>query len=207
MSRSHASLAAALFAAATLASQASGAVVINMVDDGADIRVTVSGWFSVASNGGTTQYPDDTVEVTNNDLYFVQRPAGVTTVLLDNYTNTAEFSGDFGGSTLYDVYATVTNSSLPIFIKGFSSGVWTISGDASVTEANPYDWDVRYSSTSLAAKGYNVGTYVWTLTNGTDTDSLTFNIGSPSAVPGAGLAGLASLATVGLAGVSRRRRR
>jgi len=203
MSRSHASLAAALFAAATLASQASGAVVVNMVDDGVDIRATVSGWFNVASNGGSTQYSADILKVDNNDFQFVQRPAGVTTVNLQTYTvDNVGFSGDFGGSSLSG--AAVTNASMPIWIRGFGGGSWGIYADASATEANPYDWDLRWANSSIAAKGYNVGTYVWTLTDGTNTDSITLNIGSPSAVPGAGLA---SLATVGLAGVSRRRRR
>ncbi len=157
------------------------------------------------ANGGTCQYGADIHQVTNNDLWFVELPAGVGSVTMKNYTNTAGFSGDFEGSTLYDTFNfTVTNSSLPIFIKGFSNS-WTIAADPSATEANPYDWDVRYENTSLAAKGYKVGTYVWTLTDaGANTDSLTLNIGSPSAVPGAGLAGLA---TIGLAGISRRRRR
>ncbi len=47
MSRSHTLIAGPLFLAAALASHASAAVVINMVDDGADIRVTVTGWFNV----------------------------------------------------------------------------------------------------------------------------------------------------------------
>jgi hypothetical protein len=206
MSRSHTLIAGPLFLAAALASHASAGVVINMVDDGADIRVTVTGWFNV-NPGGTTQYGADIHQVTDNDLYFVERPAGEASVTMKNYSNTAGFSGDFEGSTLYDAYATVMNSSLPIFIKGFSNGSWTIAGgegDTLATEANPYDWDVRWSNWSLAARGYKVGTYVWTLTDGTNTDSLTLNIGaSTPAVPGVGA--LAAFGGAGLAGRRRRR--
>jgi hypothetical protein len=93
---------------------------------------------------------------------------------------------------------------MPIWIRGFGGGSWGIYADASATEANPYDWDLRWANSSIAAKGYNVGTYVWTLTDGTNTDSITLNIGaSTPAVPGVGA--LAALGGAGLAGRRRRR--
>jgi hypothetical protein len=204
MSRSHTLIAGPLFLAAALASHASAGVVINMVDDGADIRVTVTGWFNVNPNGGTSQYSADAFQVDSTNFKFVQRPADVTTVTFNSYTvQSVGFSGHFGGSSLYDWDRTVTTSSLPIWIRGLSNG-WAIYADASATEANPYDWDLRWSNSSLAAKGYNVGTYVWTLTDGTNTDSITLNIGaSTPAVPGVGA--LAALGGAGLAGRRRRR--
>lgn len=203
MSRSHASLAAALFAAATLASQASGAVVVNMVDDGADIRATVTGSFDFFNaNEGTSSNSVSVNQINSTKVDF--RTAGVGT--RESFTVTPQFTGNFGGSTLSG--SSVVSGSLPFTVTYFSTlDTWKVFADPSLATTAVYNWDVVFSNTSIAAKGFNVGTYVWTWTNGTDTDSITFNIGSPSAVPGASLAGLASLATVGLAGVSRRRRR
>jgi hypothetical protein len=96
---------------------------------------------------------------------------------------------------------------LPFTVTYFAGiDTWRVYADSSVItgSGNSLDWDVRFSNTSIAARGFNVGTYVWEFYNGEATDTITLNIGaSTPAVPGVGA--LAALGGVGLAGRRRRR--
>jgi hypothetical protein len=198
MSRSHTLIAGPLFLAAALTSHASAGVVINMFDDGADMRVTVTGSFDFFVSTQSSSNNQDVYKVTSTQIDFRKAYYGS----LHAMNVTEQFTGDFGGST---TYGSVESYSLPFMIARFSDGVWRVYADSSViTGQNSFDWDVRFSYTSIAARGFNVGTYVWTWTDGTDTDTLTLNIGaSTPAVPGVGA--LAALGGVGLAGRRRRR--
>jgi len=186
--------------AAALSSHASGGIVINMFDDGNDIRANVTGSFDFFNaNEGTSSNSVSVNQINSTKVDF--RTAGVGT--RESFTVTPQFTGNFGGSTLSS--GSVVSGSLPFTVTYFSTiDTWKVFADPSLATTASYNWEVVFSNTSIAAKGFNVGTYVWTWTNGTDTDSITLNIGaSTPAVPGVGA--LAALGGVGLAGRRRRR--
>jgi hypothetical protein len=186
--------------AAALSSSASAGVVINMFDDGADIRATVTGSFDFFVYDQTASNAADVAQINSTKVDFRNANVGSR----DSMVVTPQFTGNFGGSTMY---GTVESGSLPFTITYFSTiDTWRVYADSSVItgSGNSLDWDVRFANTSIAAKGFNVGTYVWEFYNGEATDTITLNIGaSTPAVPGVGA--LAALGGVGLAGRRRRR--
>jgi hypothetical protein len=151
------------------------------------------------ANEGTSSNTVNVAQINSTKVDF--RTAGVGT--RESFTVTPQFTGNFGGSTLSS--GSVVSGSLPFTVTYFSTiDTWKVFADPSLATTASYNWEVVFSNTSIAAKGFNVGTYVWTWTDGTNTDSITLNIGaSTPAVPGVGA--LAALGGVGLAGRRRRR--
>lgn len=196
MSRTRSLSACLVCLSAALASSASGGVVINIVEDGSDLRVTTSGFFSISPGSSSSSNTVNVYKIRADSIDF--RTGGVGT--RNNYGNAVpRFTGTMGTGTTS--YGSVTTESLPLSISLFSDGNWKVYADASATS---FDWDVTFSNRSLATAGLTAGTYIWDLSDGTGSDTLTVNIGaSTPAVPGAGA--IAALGGIGALGRRRRR--
>ena len=185
--------------AVALASSASGGVVINIVEEGSNLRVTTSGSFTINHTGSSSSNNVDVYQVRGNKIDF--RTANVGTRY--NFGNAVpRFTGNFGTiSTNYGGVTFGTSGSLPLMISFFGDNTWKVFADPSATS---YDWDVTFTNNSIATAGLTAGAYIWDLSDDVGSDTFTVNIGaSTPAVPGVGA--MAALGAIGLVGGRRRR--
>jgi MYXO-CTERM domain-containing protein len=215
-------LAAAVLACslAGLAGEAHASLIINIYQDGADVRSTVSGSFNtgiapgstgLAQNfnmlrGGNGQY--------NNVRFSDSNFSGnvLSNVWQGTMTSSPGGATRYGSSLMSEVSATASSVSgfqrlWVTYDTAFGPGLFL---DQSYT-GGAVSGSMTFAGTTMATLGFtNYGAFEYTFGSGGTTDTVTVNLLQAPPGPGPGgvpLPGAAGLAAVGLAGLSRRRRR
>ena len=154
---------------------AQGGLVFDVTESGGNVEVDLSGTMNLSATQGLTG--------TSGHSGFYRAEAGVVGVGVD--------------ANVVDVYAVDFGAWLPYGAGGF--GTWDVTTGSSValtTNPNLFVPNGYVSGTSLsgsatklnasfASLGFTPGSYVTTLTNGANTDTVTINIGAvpePSSV-------------------------
>ena len=210
-SRSAAVLVAAMAVSGTaMVEKARAAIIIDIQQVGADVVATFSGWWNAtggSSFGSTPVYSamfgGDGPPGTSN---------GVTATQLEPFSaNVPVQIFDLTGTSGYWGLSAVTQGLAPntgsvnidfLSVNSYGDGTGYVLVSDSYTPGSAITGSLTWAGRTMAFLGLdNYGTFTYA----SGGDSITVNlIGTPSAIPGAGLA---SVASVGLAGLSRRRRR
>lgn len=212
-------LAAAVLAGslAGLAADARAAVVVNIYQDGSDVRSVLSGSFNTGIPVGSNQGLGLSNTVwggtdTNNVIFSSGSSGGTPGVSRVGSVLSTPGATRFGNSA-----ASLANAS-SFTVSGFTTFriVWYTNGTPYAEFDNAYaggamSGDALFAGRTMADLGLeNYGSFVFGFGSGGTTDTVTVNLLQAPPGPGPGvvpLPGAAGLAAVGLAGLSRRRRR
>jgi len=211
-------LAAAVLACplAGLVAEARAAIVVDIYQDGANVRSVLSGSFDTSSSSSSIP----SLALGNhvwggngaiNGAYFSSSATGTTPAR--SWTGTT-VSTPLGSTRYGDASGIGIATATSFTVSGFTAFriIWDGAGTPLLNIDSTYaggamSGDALFAGTTMAALGLdNYGSYVYGFGSGASYDTVTVNLlqSSPSVIPGAGIAGLA---TLGLAGIARRRRR
>lgn len=207
----------ASMALVTLVETASAGVIINVVESGGNVVATLSGQLSNLGVGTTQPPPINPVSslaaiyvnLGGTDSFVVQSPGSYETTRY-NLSGTASQWGPFAFTTANDFtlsgtnYLSFNNSS----IGGSGGGPGGNLVLGSYTFGASISATLTFTNKTLAAMGLvNQGSYVYTVGSGSDTDTITFNVGgSGGQVPEPSSMAIFGLGALGMAYRARRKR-
>ena len=174
-------------------SPANASLVINVFEVGGDVMATYSGFLDTSATlgyGGEHTNPNEFYVPQDGFIFF-------TSDLGDYYHVDADWtafgSGDIGS---WDVSS---GDSMKLFTdKNIGVPLGYVSGTKISGSATKYN-------TSIIALGFASGSFVTTLTNGLNTDTVMVNIGAASVVPVPAAVWLFGSGLIGLIGLARRK--
>ncbi len=174
-----------------LGGSASAAVIINVVQSGSDVVLSMSGSlsnlgtpFSTGTRNAAsdariliTRYPDD--EYLNDDEFFLYKGGSM------NFSTYAKVSGP--GPSWGNGEHSSAPSSFTSSLDYFYFGQNVLATNSSYVFGTAITGSATFSNKTLAGIGLtNQGSYVYTFGSGANTDTVTFNIGGSGGGGGGG---------------------
>ena len=160
-----------------------GGIVVNIYQDGSDVKLSLSGSFSTMNSAGSgSRTPASFMNLLSQDLGY-----SLNELLIHNATLQQ-------GTTVYSVYSkspdqlwssptgyiySDADSFTLVGLKYLKAGSNVFEIDDNYVFGSQISGSGTWNNKTLATLGFvNLGTYVYTAGNATNNDTVTFNIGS-----------------------------